>query len=310
MVRFKLRGHKLRRPFVVKQSLNSDVVHLLTLLKKASEDGLLLVTPHVNDRQAEMLRKAGVEFMDESGNVFLRAPGLHVLITGRRALLSPAATSGPRAFHPCGLKLLFALLTDSQLDNSQPYVALVSRAYREIAAATGFAHSTIGWIMADLIRLGMVVEVGKGVRTLVGRYRLLERWVQGYLEVLRPKLVTERYRSINADWWKNASLENGLWSGEVAEAKLTGTLKPGTVTVFGERPPHGFVLKHSLQKDPQGPVEFLSPFWRMDGRLDSANTCVHPILIYADLLAIDDDRTREAARNVYERYLRSIIEAA
>jgi hypothetical protein len=122
--------------------------------------------------------------------------------------------------------------------------------------------------------------------------------------------VTERYRASRADWWKTASLENGLWSGEVAESKLTGTLKPGTVTVFGEGPSHGFVLKHRLQKDPQGPVEFLSPFWRMEVASGPVRTCVHPILVYADLLAIDDDRTREAAGAVYEHHLRSIIETA
>ena len=310
VARLKLGGHGVRRPFVVRRSVNPAVLHLLTLLKNTSPDGLLLVAPHVNDRQAEILRTAGVEFMDGAGNVFLSGPGLHVLITGRRAPRPPAATPRPRAFHPSGLKLLFALLTDPQLDNPKPNAALVGRAYRDIGAATGMAHSTVGWIMADLVRMGVVVEVESGVRSLVERSRLLERWMQGYLEELRPRLVAERYRPGSADWWKKATLENGLWSGEVAESKLTGTLKPGTFTVFGERPSHRFVLKHRLQKDPQGPVEFFSPFWRMEGVAGSSRACVHPILVYADLLAIDDDRTREAARIVYDHYLRSIIETA
>ena len=310
VARLMVHGRKVRKPFVVKRSVNLDVLHLLTFLRKDSADGLLLVTSHVNERQAEILRKAGVEFMDEAGNVFLTGPGLHVLMTGRRAVRSLAAVSRPRVFHPSGLKLLFALLADPQLDNPQPNAALVSRTYRDIGATTGIPHSTIGWIMADLMRLGIVVQVEDSVRALVERSRLLERWVQGYQEDLRPKLVAERYRASRADWWKTASLQNALWSGEVAESKLTGTLKPGTVTVFGERPSHRFVLKHNLQKDPKGPVEFLSPFWRMEVASGPAHTCVHPILVYADLLAIDDDRTREAAQAVYHHHLRSIIETA
>ncbi len=34
------------------------------------------------------------------------------------------------------------------------------------------------------------------------------------------------------------------------------------------------------------------------------------LLVYADLLSIDDDRTREVAQIIYDRYLRTIIETA
>jgi hypothetical protein len=36
----------------------------------------------------------------------------------------------------------------------------------------------------------------------------------------------------------------------------------------------------------------------------------HALLVYADLLSIDDDRTREVAQNIYDRYLRTIMETA
>jgi hypothetical protein len=37
---------------------------------------------------------------------------------------------------------------------------------------------------------------------------------------------------------------------------------------------------------------------------------VHPLLVYADLMSIDDERTHEVAQSVYERYLRTLIETA
>jgi hypothetical protein len=306
----RFRQKQVRQPCVVKRLLNSTTLHLLILLKRESPEGLLLVTTHVNDRQAGALRKAGIHFMDASGNVFLDTPELYLCVCGRRAARPATASNGMRAFHPSGLQLLFALLVDPCLDSETPGSALVDRTYREISAATGISRSTIGWVMADLIRQGFVVDRGGGFRRLSERKRILERWVQSYADRLRPGLVIGRYRPAKGDWWKTARLEGGLWSGEVAAALLTGDLKPGTATIFGAIPSHAFVLDHDMQKDPQGTVEFLKPFWQDSVMPTASNNCVHPLLVYADLMSIDDERTHEVAQSIYDRYLRSIIEAA
>lgn len=298
------------KPYVVKPSVNPATIHLLSILQRESRDGVLLITPYVNDRQGEVLRAAGVHFMDSVGNVFLAAPGVHILVSGRRLARVSAFRQRSRAFHPSGLQLLFALLTDPNLDSKTPGAALVGRPYRDIAAVTGISHSTIGWIMADLIQQGLVVQVDSGRRVLVERARILERWIQGYLDRLRPGIIIERYQPASANWWYAAKLEGGLWSGEVAAAMLTDSLKPGTVTIFGGRPSHAFVLQHQLQKDSQGSVEFLKPIWRLPHPSAWEKQCVHPLLVYADLMSINDDRTREAANIIYDRYLRSIIETA
>jgi hypothetical protein len=36
--------------------------------------------------------------------------------------------------------------------------------------------------------------------------------------------------------------------------------------------------------------------------------CVHPLLVYADLIASEIDRNVETAQRVYDRHLRQIIE--
>ncbi|HBA83934.1 MAG TPA: hypothetical protein DCZ95_07570 [Verrucomicrobia bacterium] len=303
---------KLRQPYVAKRSLNATTIHLLSILQKQSPNGLLLVTTYVNDRQSDALRQAGVYYMDTAGNVFLAASGLHLLVSGRRLPKKGVEQSDrSKAFHSAGLRLLFSLLTDPHLDDETPGKALVSRPYREISAVTGLSHSTVGWVMADLSRQGMVLETEGRSRMLVDRARILERWVQGYLDRLRPRLVQGRFRPERNDWWQDVHLKAGLWSGEVAAASLTGMLKPGSVTIFGDTPAHSFILKHHLQKDPQGSVEFLNPFW---GAAQPAavekKTCVHPLLVYADLLAVEDDRTHEIAQGIYEKYLRSLIETA
>ncbi len=310
VVQITFHKHKIHQPYVVKGSLNPATVHLLGILKRENPDGLLVATSHVNARQGDVLRAEGVHFMDTAGNVFLTAPGLYLLVTGRCVTQGRTHSDRSRAFHPSGLRLLFSLLSDPNLDRKSPGDALVSKTYRDISAVTGISHSTVGWIMADLIQQGMVIRTGDASRVLVGRSRILERWVQGYVDRLRPRLVVARFRPARNDWWRNAHLENGLWSGEVAAALLTGSLKPGTFTVFGDRPSNTFVLEHDLQKDAKGTVEFLEPIWRPPAQGAPQKNCAHALLVYADLMSIDDDRTRAAARIIYDRHLRTIIETA
>lgn len=307
-VRF--RNRQVSQPYVIRRSLNPSVGHLLVLLRRESAQGLLLVTTHVNDRQAHLLRKAGVHFIDTAGNVFLDAPGLFLWVTGKRTAHTTPTRDRTRAFHPGGIQLLFALLTDRHLGDEATGEALIHKPYRDMCAATGIPRSTIGWVMTDLIRQGFVIETDDGARLLTARKRILEAWVQGYTDRLRPRLLIGRYRPTRGEWWKSARLEGGLWSGEVAAAVLTRELKPGTVTIFGAPPSHAFVLENDLQKDPRGTVEFMRPFWRETATPVPAANCVHPLLVYADLMSIDDERTQEAARTVYDRYLRSIIETA
>lgn len=55
-------------------------------------------------------------------------------------------------------------------------------------------------------------------------------------------------------------------------------------------------------KDESGPISVA----RTPGRLALRSPqpkCVHPLLVYADLLAEGDDRARDAARELYEQFM-------
>ncbi len=307
MARIQIRGTVLKEPFIVRKTLRADFIDLLSFLGRDRPGGaLLLVTGCVSDKIGEKLRSAGIHFIDTAGNVFLTGKNQYLFVVGRRAKNEDVNfwdKNQGRAFHPSGLKLIFNLLTDSELNAHKPGCALVEKPYREISQATGLPTSTVGWIMADLIHLKFIIQVSAGQRMLVDRVRLLDRWVQGYHERLRPSLLLGRYRPARSDWWQDAVLENGFWSGETAAARLTQSIKPQTTTIFGTLPSNEFILKHQLQKDPTGAVEVLKPFWAPSNPEGSKGGCVHPLLIYADLLSIDDDRTREVARIIYEHHI-------
>ena len=90
---------------------------------------------------------------------------------------------------------------------------------------------------------------------------------------------------------------------------MTGYLKPGVVTVYAHGDVKPLLLKHRLKKDPQGNVEILKTFWTITYDWQRADIAP-PLLIYADLLAIAEDRTIDTAKRIYDDYLAGSFEGA
>jgi hypothetical protein len=262
---------------------------------------VLLVTDYVTPPMAERLREAGVEFLDGAGNAYLNQPPLLVWVKGQRPAAKPVAPEVGRAFQPGGLQVLFALLGDP---------AALNLPYRELARQAQVAHGTVGWVMADLQRLGFVRDTpGKrGTRRWLDGRRLLTQWAEAYARLLRPRMLIGRYNVETLDGWENWPLaEHGaLWGGEPAGAIATGYLKPGELTLYAKKLPGRLAAQLRFIKE-AGPgrkavVEVRRQFWDFpgDARLPGM---VPPLLIYADLLATGDGRCIETARMVYDEYL-------
>ncbi len=264
---------------------------VLQQLERLGEQGLL-VTDYVTPPLADALRARRVAFIDTAGNAYLDRPPLLVWVKGQRPTGRDAPLRMGRAFQASGLHVIFALLCRHEL---------VDRPYREIAKLAGVAHGTVGWVMAELPRLGFVAEVGHK-RRLLQPERLLQQWVEAYARTLRPKLVLGRFKAERLDWWETVDvLKYGLtMGGEGAAARLTRHLRPGTLTFFGKKAEPRFLLDHHLRTDPSGEVEILRRFWNFDNQ-DPA--LAPTLLVYADLLAIGDARCLETAKRLYDGIL-------
>jgi hypothetical protein len=249
----------------------------------------LLVTNYVTPPLADALKKRGVAFLDTAGNAYLDHPPLLVWVKGQRPKeKQTAATRTTRAFNRTGLQVIFPLLCHPEWAN---------RPYREIAQLAGVAHGTVGWVLAELANLGFMAEVG-GKRRLLQPERLLQQWVEAYARTLRPRLLLGRFHTDLADWHK--TLDPGkygyLLGGEPAAAKLTRHLRPGTVTLYGQKVEPRLLLDQRLRPDPQGELEILTRFWKFD----NDDPLVTPLpLVYADLLATGDARCLDTAKLLY-----------
>lgn len=260
----------------------------------------LLVTRYVTPQMAENLKELDVPFMDMAGNAYVKVPQLFIHITGEKLPDEHRPKPQTRAFQPTGLKVIFALLCKQHL---------VEATFREIAKTADVALGTVGWVVRDLRRAGHIIDLGKHRRRLTQKDRLLERWVTAYPEQLRPKLLLGNYTAQIKNWWERTKLTNQdtYWGGEIAAAKLTKYLRPQVTTVYTGQPIEDFLQKYKLRKDPHGQTEILNTFWHFN--FDWPHTdLVHPIIIYADLLATGDPRNIETAKIIYDQELVRLIQ--
>lgn len=260
---------------------------------------VLVAARHITPPLAARLKALGLEFIDTAGNAYLDQPQLFVFVVGRKPPDPAPLARGGTIFRPAALRVLFVLLCLPGFE---------TRPLREIADAAGVALGTVNNVLRDLERHAyMAAYGGRRARRLLHKNTLMTRWAGAYADRLRPKLQVNRYAAPDPGWWKRADLAlyGARWGGEVAAAKLVGHLKPGTATLYLEEKPARLILDQRLKQDPAGNVEILHQFWHFD---DTVAVVVPPLLIYADLLAVGDERTLETARLIYDEKLVGLIE--
>ncbi len=287
----------------VKKTLTQTIVGLVIqqLYLGQPDERFLLVTRYVTPQIADQLKEMDVPFIDTAGNAYINEPPLFIFIKGNKLGETLQGEPVYRLFRAAGLRVIFTLLCNP---------GLLDAPFREIAKAANVALGTVGGTIRELKKLGFFIEIGKHRRFLVKKADLLNKWVETYPEQLRPKLVRGNYEAMRVthDWWRQADLYNykAYWGGEVAAAMLTDYLKPEKITIYAKEPIGKFLLKNKIKKDLNGNIEILKTFWGLEYNWYYRDL-VHPILIYADLLATGDARNLEVAKIIYEQELTRYI---
>lgn len=265
-------------------TLGATLLHLERLGETA-----MLMADYVTPQLAEQLKAHKIAFADAVGNAYIERPNWLIWVKGEKPTEGAYAPEQKgRAFQTSGLRVLFALLCKPTLINEN---------YRAIAKAAGVAHGTVGWVMAELPRLGFAGEIA-GRRRLLQPDRLLQQWVEAYARMLRPKLLLGRYQADGKDW--QATLDPlkyaAVWGGETAAAKMTNMLRPEITTLYVKKRDPALLHAARLKPNPTGNVELVTRFWEFENKpMELAPV----ILVYADLLATGDARCIEVARELH-----------
>jgi DNA-binding XRE family transcriptional regulator len=215
---------------------------------------------------------------------------------------------GSRLFQKSGIKLVYTILSDPLFSGSDPLESRLNSSIRDIAKYSGLSAGSVSELLGELKDRGFLLTEGR-VRILVNRKTLFDYWKHGYIEYrIRKKCLC--FETESTRWWSSRSPEREgfLWGGEPAASVFTrGYLSPERLTLYTSRPQYDLVVDANLhQVSSGGNVEFITPLISVEKGVQG---CVHPLLVYADLICSGDDRNAETANMIYDECLHKIIES-
>ncbi|HEU4764901.1 MAG TPA: type IV toxin-antitoxin system AbiEi family antitoxin [Candidatus Eisenbacteria bacterium] len=280
--------------------------------RKGSEQDWILLANHVGPKLSRYLREHRINFVDTSGNCHLSIDEGHVAYIEGRKRSTPAWES--QGTGRAGYRILFALLASPEL---------VTRPVREVASASGASKTAASSVLSRLEREGVIGATGRD-RILLRPDELLQRWLNGYVDRLRPRLVFGRYETRiedpdELDRFLSAQLSphgegrfvdgskaiRWAWGGTAAEHRLLHYYRGTTTVIHFDAPPSTAAKRLGLAPAREGSITFLG----VPGPLAFQGTppdVAHPLLIYSELLATGEERARDAASRIRERYLQHL----
>ena len=270
--------------------------------KQNSRRPLLLLARYVPQPSAEALIENNVNFIDRVGNMHLVLGSNYA-----RTVIGKKETSIIREAKTVTPALVQLLFTFAACEQAQAW------SVRELAKASGVSKSNVAKIRHQLAEKGLLQETRGAFKIRDIKY-LEQELLRGYGEVLRPKLLINRFRAAGssteevlertARYLDDISVRWSLTGGPAAyglQHFYRGSEIPLFIKTFSDT-----TIRHlRLLPDAQGPITLLRsfgtvPYWKEVG----GKILAHPWLIYAELTYSPDPRAHEAAEELKGKFLR------
>jgi len=287
----------------VKQTyLDQAVTNALIAQATAQPEPTLLAARYIPRPTGERLADAGVNFVDRVGNIYLAlGDDHHVLKLGRR---EPVTEPTARRPGPALVQLYFLLLAENDAANWP---------VRRLAEEAGIGKTAAALGVQRLVRLRVLVkDQGRGYR-LGDRQRVVDGFLQGYANVLRPYVEIGRFRAAEGDQEKflqqlaeTTAQMHAAWAvtGAPAAYAMDRFYRGNDLPIFIDGFTPGMQRALRLLPDRDGPVTLLRPFGRRwVWKVIAGVPVAHPWLVYAELLHSGEPRALEAAEHIREQFL-------
>jgi len=291
-----------RTHFYVEVKKELREYHLPKLIEQAKlHQPLMVIAERIFPKLKEKLRKYKIGYLDGAGNIYLHTEGNYIWLDGRKNIEQESPVTN-RAFTKTGLRTVFYLLLHNEA---------INMSYRTLARATGVALGNIKNIILGLEQAGFILHINEKKMALQNKRALLERWIAGYKETLKPLLLIGKYRLNKPE--DLMSLENlpvrageTVWGGEPGAELITNYLNAKEFTVYTTEAKPVLMQKWRLLPDAKGNIQFYEKFWQDDSNL--ILPIAPTLLIYADLMTTDDPRNIETAERIYNQHLKQEYE--
>ncbi len=297
---FLLSDKKLRVSTAVKKELRSfQMSQIIELAKK--HEPFLVVADRIFPQIKETLRQQKIGYLDGAGNLYLNTSNQFIWIDGNKHTETEKPVTN-RAFTKTGLKTVFFLLLK---ENN------INLSYRDLARATNVSLGNIKNVITGLKDAGFILSITDKEMHLQNRKALLDRWIAGYRETLKPSLQIGNFRFLKSESftnWQSLTINPGetIWGGEPAGDLITNYLNPEILTIYTSEKKTALMQKWKLLPDEAGNVKVYEKFWS-DHESDKLPHAPM-LLVYADLIITDDSRCIETAERIYNQYLKDEFE--
>ncbi len=244
----------------------------------------LLLGSKVSPRSADQLRALGVNFVDTVGNIFIRDESL--LIDVRRSGAPVRGVPSPNAVNVFSTKrsqVLFALLT---------WPSLVRAPVRQLAETSGVSVGLAKEVRDHLeARTGDLRELWPGGRA---RDQFVEQWAAAFLSGLGSMRRARRFEARSFELHPMEGVQISV-SGEVASPWLRN---PEEMSLWVRPWDPMLPLRQRWRSGGVPNVVVRNTFWQAPSMSREPIRPAPPLLIYAELLAAQNSRAREAAGEV------------
>lgn len=181
-------------------------------------------------------------------------------------------------------QIIFRLLQNKKTANMN---------YRQIAAESGTSLGSVHSTMQSLMEKGYIID-NNGTRVLRKRNAIVEKWVMAYTGGLKDRYFLTRFTflaaSVKANWQAIELPDNISWGGEPAAALKDNYLQPERWDVYTADNANALIATGRMIPKQDGEIYVYKKFWTEEE--------TPMLVIYADLLATEDDRCREAAERI------------
>jgi len=272
---------------------------LVARLHATPGDPWLLFTLYLPPRLAHILNEAQICYVDEPGNCRMAIGKDHLAtIEGRK--LTRKDPRG-RGMGVPGHQILFATLADEDLLNVP---------IRQFAKVAAVGNTAVTHALEKLWAEGFIAK-GATRRHLVNYELLLERWLAGYANLVRPRMMVGTFHVQTQNPTDTEHLiENALkdtltwaWGGGAAAMRLTKHYRGKETVLHVQDPPHDLPQRIRAIPAKEGHITILKTAGKLAYQ-GAAPRTVHPLLVYAELLAANNERAREAGEEIRLKYLR------
>lgn len=263
----------------------------------------LLVTDSLSDAIIHELIEKNIEFIDTTGNIYFNNSSLYILIIN--SLLRASKPSSSAKITASTLKIAYVLLQDPRILKSP---------HDKLAEVAGVDLRTAKRSLDILYKLNYLQRHKEEKYRIENYTKLLERWEIGYVEDLRSKLLIDTFLPITKTPFDEilqviqelVKHHDILIGGELGAGIITGYLQPiGAAIHIPEKENYRLITtKLKLKPDSSGSITILRQFGTQNKWNDyCSKPVVDPLLIHAELALYPDERLKETANRIYDKYI-------